>query len=305
MPNPTANPTPIPTAYPTPNPTANPTPNPTAYPTPNPSPNPTANPTPNPTPYPTANPTANPTPNPTANPTPNPTANPTAYPTAYPTAAPVSSCSSKYSCRSCQRTTGCYWCRQGWWINMGRCYPNNQVSICLWSSRTCRWRWWWFFTWRYRLRVRKGYSSSFMSDTFVQGALQSAGQSRVSPLGAADAVLIVDLDLQNDRRVASVTEEYEVIQVNYSYYVPSDPDDVRRTAPVSQHEIDSLSADLAQVSAEEYTQDFLTEMSGVSGVAAFGVEPMAGTATDPEVEIQSDLPTPSPTPSPTASPVSE
>jgi len=184
---------------------------------------------------------------------------------------------------------------------MGRCYANSQTAICLWSSRTCRWRWWYRFTWRYRLRVRKGYAGAFTGDALVERSFERAGQSRVSSL-SADTVVTVDLSIQSRRMDASVTddtEEMEEIEVDYSAYVPSDEDDDRRQFPaVDQQQVDALAANLTQVTAEQYTQDFLTESSGVAGVANVGVEAAAGSATAPIVTVQNDSPTPAPTSAP-------
>jgi len=189
---------------------------------------------------------------------------------------------------------------------MGQCLTSGTSSVCLWSSRTCRWRWWWYFTWRFRLRVYRSYSSAFVADSFVSAALQNSAKSQVAGV-STDAVASVELSVvdETSRMSASVTNDTDEIEVTYSVYVAGDEDDVRRTVPgagaVTQQQIDTLSATLAQNSAEDYTQSFMSEMNGVAGVASFGVTSVANSATAPTVTAQNDSPTASPTPSPTPS----
>jgi len=189
---------------------------------------------------------------------------------------------------------------------MGQCLSSGTSSICLWSSRTCRWRWWWYFTWRFRLRVYRSYSSAFVADSFVSAAFENSAKSQVASV-SADAVASVELSVvdETSRTSASVTDDTDEIEVTYSVYVAGDEDDVRRTVPaaggVTQQQVDSLSANLAQNSAEDYTQSFMSEMNGVAGVASFGVTSVANSATAPTVTAQNDSPTASPTPSPTPS----
>jgi len=138
----------------------------------------------------------------------------------------------------------------------------------------------------------------------VRGAFENSAKSRVSGV-SADAAASVELSIQSGRRGASDTDDMDEIEVTYSVYIAGDEDDVRRTDPgagsVTQQQVDSLSANLAQVSAEDYTQDFMSEMSGVAGAASFGVTSVANSATPPTVTAQTDTPTASPTPSPTPS----
>jgi len=137
----------------------------------------------------------------------------------------------------------------------------------------------------------------------VRGAFERAGKSRVSAFPSSSVVsvqLSVAPVASGDRRGASVSDDMDEIEVTYSVEVPGGDD----ADSVDQQQIDSLSANLAPVTAEDYTQDFESEMSGVAGAASFGVEPVANSAAAPTATAEQDPLTPAPTPSPTSGVVS-
>lgn len=141
----------------------------------------------------------------------------------------------------------------------------------------------------------------FISSTVVRGALKRACQSRLSS-APANAALSVELSAQGARRDASVTDEMDEVEVSFSLSIPGDSVEADN---FSQQQADSLSAELGLITAEEYTQDFTSELSteaGTAETASFGVEPSTNSASAPAVTTETDPLTPSPTPSPTVSP---